>query len=66
MILRREDYEIAAFFLLVVVFSVWERLRPARDIDRWKEFKLDVLWSMLDAMWLAYIDRKPPYYCIEP
>lgn len=25
------------------------------------QFKLDVLWTMLDAMWLAYIDRKPPY-----
>jgi pyrroloquinoline-quinone synthase len=26
------------------------------------QFKLDILWSMLDAMWLAYIDRKPPYF----
>ena len=43
MVLRREDYEIAAFFLLVAVFEIWERLRPARRIDRWAEFKLDVL-----------------------
>ena len=28
------------------------------------QFKLDVLWTMLDAMWLAYIDRKPPYFNI--
>lgn len=28
------------------------------------QFKLDVLWSMLDAMWLAYVDRKPPYFNI--
>ena len=26
-------------------------------------FKLDVLWSMLDAMWMAYIEKRPPYHC---
>ena len=26
------------------------------------QFKLDVLWSMLDAMWMAYIERMPPYH----
>ena len=25
------------------------------------QFKLDVLWSMLDAMYMAYIENKPPY-----
>lgn len=29
------------------------------------QFKLDVLWTMLDAMWLAYIDQKPPYFNIS-
>lgn len=29
------------------------------------QFKLDVLWSMLDAMWLAYVDDKPPYFNID-
>lgn len=29
------------------------------------QFKLDVLWTMLDAMWMAYIEKKPPYYCVE-
>ncbi|MCC7412990.1 MAG: pyrroloquinoline-quinone synthase PqqC [Gammaproteobacteria bacterium] len=29
------------------------------------QFKLDVLWTMLDAMWLAYVDHKPPYHCVE-
>jgi len=24
-------------------------------------FKLDVLWSMLDAMWMAYVEKRPPY-----
>jgi pyrroloquinoline-quinone synthase len=26
------------------------------------KFKLDILWSMLDAMWMAYIEKKPPYW----
>lgn len=29
------------------------------------QFKLDVLWTMLDAMWMAYIDNKPPYHCVD-
>jgi pyrroloquinoline-quinone synthase len=29
------------------------------------QFKLDVLWTMLDAMWMAYIEKKPPYFCCE-
>lgn len=27
------------------------------------QFKLDILWTMLDAMWLAYVDQKPPFFC---
>ncbi len=26
------------------------------------QFKLNILWTMLDAMWLAYIDMKPPFF----
>ena len=26
------------------------------------QFKLDILWSMLDSMWLAYVEKMPPYY----
>jgi len=26
--------------------------------------KLDILWTMLDCMWVAYIDKKPPYHNI--
>ena len=26
------------------------------------QFKLDVLWSMLDAMWMAYIAQMPPFH----
>ncbi len=29
------------------------------------QFKLDVLWSMLDAMYLAYILDMPPYFTVE-
>src|SRR2546427_12694298 len=43
MILRTDDYEIAAFFALVAVFEVCERLWPARPVDRWRDLRLDVL-----------------------
>ena len=30
------------------------------------QFKLDILWSMLDAMWMAYIEHMPPFHsCVE-
>ncbi len=29
------------------------------------KFKLDVLWSMADAMYMAYIAEKPPYFTVE-
>ncbi len=29
------------------------------------QFKLDVLWSMLDAMSMAYVNQQPPYFCCE-
>ena len=29
------------------------------------QFKLDILWTMLDAMWMAYLENKPPYFCVE-
>ncbi len=28
------------------------------------QFKLDILWTMLDAMYLAYVDNKPPYFSV--
>jgi pyrroloquinoline-quinone synthase len=30
------------------------------------QFKLDVLWSILDAMWMAYVEHKPPYFSCAP
>ena len=41
--LRTDDYEIAAFFGLIVVFEVCERLWPARPVNRWLDLKLDLL-----------------------
>lgn len=29
------------------------------------QFKLDILWTMLDCMWMAYIEKKPPYHNCE-
>jgi len=29
------------------------------------QFKLDILWTMLDAMQLAYIDGRPPYFNVD-
>ncbi|MES9941462.1 MAG: pyrroloquinoline-quinone synthase PqqC [Candidatus Thiodiazotropha sp. 6PLUC2] len=28
------------------------------------QFKLDILWTMLDCMWMAYVENKPPYHNI--
>jgi sterol desaturase/sphingolipid hydroxylase (fatty acid hydroxylase superfamily) len=41
--LRTDDYEIAAFFGLIVVFEICERIWPARPVDRWLDVKLDLL-----------------------
>ena len=38
-----QNYQIVAFLLLVVVFEILERVRPAREVDRWKDLKIDVL-----------------------
>jgi sterol desaturase/sphingolipid hydroxylase (fatty acid hydroxylase superfamily) len=37
------EYQTVAFFGLVILFEVLERVRPAREIDRWKDLKIDVL-----------------------
>jgi pyrroloquinoline-quinone synthase len=40
-------------------FQTREQQRRAMQI---LQFKLDVLWSMLDAMYMAYINEMPPYF----
>jgi sterol desaturase/sphingolipid hydroxylase (fatty acid hydroxylase superfamily) len=41
------SYEVLAFFGSVVVFGVWEELRPARPVDRLAAIKTDVLSFLL-------------------
>ena len=41
--LTTADYEIAAFFVLVAIFELCERLRPAREVNRFVDLKLDLL-----------------------
>jgi sterol desaturase/sphingolipid hydroxylase (fatty acid hydroxylase superfamily) len=43
MTLTTSDYEIAAFFGLIIVFELCERIWPARPVDRWLDLKLDLL-----------------------
>jgi len=43
-------------------FKTREQQERALDI---LQFKLDILWTMLDPMWLAYSDHKPPYFNIK-
>ena len=44
-------YQLGTFFALVLVFEIWERLRPARDGFEWRNTlllrgpqRLDVAW----------------------
>jgi sterol desaturase/sphingolipid hydroxylase (fatty acid hydroxylase superfamily) len=43
MLLQADDFQIAAFFALILVFEICERIWPARPVDRWLDFKLDAL-----------------------
>ena len=43
-------------------FTTVEQQQRALQILK---FKLDVLWSMLDAMYMAYIQNMPPYFNVE-
>ncbi len=29
------------------------------------QFKLNILWTMLDAMWMAYVQEMPPFYNVD-
>jgi pyrroloquinoline-quinone synthase len=49
--------------LAVTLDSFETRASQERALEILK-FKLDILWSMLDCMWLAYIEGRPPYYGI--
>ena len=36
-------YELGTFFVLVLIFEIWERARPARDVNRFAALKIDLL-----------------------
>jgi pyrroloquinoline-quinone synthase len=50
--------------LTITLESCRTRAAQERAIEILK-FKLDILWTMLDAMWLAYIEGRPPYFGID-
>ena len=56
--IRPEDYQTVAFLALVAIFEVWERFRPARNIDRWADLKIDLL-----SFSLAILDEPPLHPC---
>jgi pyrroloquinoline-quinone synthase len=43
-------------------FTTYEQQQRALQILK---FKLDVLWSMLDAIYLAYVQNMPPYFNVK-
>jgi len=43
MLLQADVYQIAAFFALILIFEICERIWPAHPVDRWLDFKLDAL-----------------------
>jgi sterol desaturase/sphingolipid hydroxylase (fatty acid hydroxylase superfamily) len=51
------DWEILSFFLLVGAFELWERLRPARKVDRLADLKID-LFSFALAVLMARLSRR--------
>ncbi len=49
---------------LEIALGEYETRRAQERVLEILQFKLDVLWTMLDAMWLAYIANRPPYHCV--
>jgi sterol desaturase/sphingolipid hydroxylase (fatty acid hydroxylase superfamily) len=54
-----QDYEITSFFILAAMFELLERWRPAREIDRWRDLKIDVF-----AFALAVAMNRVSHYSI--
>ncbi|WP_290653436.1 pyrroloquinoline-quinone synthase PqqC [Aquisalimonas sp.] len=57
----REDVK-HGLALTLEVFDTRDRQERALEVLR---FKLDVLWAMLDAMYLAYVVGMPPYHALQ-
>src|SRR6185295_8161022 len=68
------DYEIVAFFVLVAIFELCERLWPARKIDRWRDLRLDILsfaFALTVNRFCTYLIRSwvgdiTPGFLVEP
>jgi pyrroloquinoline-quinone synthase len=50
--------------LALTLDSFTTRIRQERAIEVLR-LKLDILWSMLDAMWMAYVEKRPPYAGVD-
>jgi pyrroloquinoline-quinone synthase len=50
---------------LAVVLENFRTAAQQRRVLEILGFKLDVLWSMLDAMYMAYVMEMPPYFNVE-
>lgn len=47
---------------LAVTLAQFDTVEKQQKAERILKFKLDVLWTMLDAMHIAYIFEMPPYF----
>ena len=50
---------------LDITLSYYKTREEQEEMLNVLQFKLDVLWTMLDCMWMAYIEKKPPYHNIK-
>ncbi|HTX67147.1 MAG TPA: sterol desaturase family protein [Opitutaceae bacterium] len=59
-----QDYETISFFVLAGGFDLLERWRPAREIDRWRDLKIDV-FSFALAVTMNRISHYSVTFLIE-
>jgi pyrroloquinoline-quinone synthase len=50
---------------LDITLSYYKTRAEQEEMLEVLQFKLDVLWTMLDCMWMAYIEKRPPYHNIK-
>ena len=46
---------------LTITLDYYKTRRQQEQALTILQFKLDVLWTMCDAMWMAYVEQRPPY-----
>lgn len=47
---------------LNITLDYYKSRKEQENMLKVLQFKLDILWTMLDCMWMAYIEKKPPYH----